>query len=214
MNNIVNLTKCYIETIITMKNQVILILGSALILGIFQEGFIVYGAGAAVMVLVNQVLTNEDISGVNFLIATLPVSKKEYVISRYMGGLISVLVGVVLVTGAYLIVDMFSDRELTLSYIYFLIPAIISAIIIVSINIPVFLKYGALNGRLVLTLVNMAGLFLPILIVEKISTMNVLSIFTSNDNILVLFIILVAMLILYISYCISLNLYNKKEVKK
>lgn len=138
MNNIVNLTKCYIETIITMKNQVILILGSALILGIFQEGFIVYGAGAA----------------------------------------------------------------------------IISAIIIVSINIPVFLKYGALNGRVVLTLVNMAGLFLPILIVEKISTMNVLSIFTSNDNILVLFIILVAMLIIYISYCISLNLYNKKEVKK
>lgn len=214
MNNIVNLTKCYIETIITMKNQVILILASALILGIFQEGFIVYGAGAAVMVLVNQVLTNEDISGVNFLIATLPVSKKEYVISRYMGGLISVLVGAVLVTGAYLIVYMFSDRELTLSYIYFLIPAIISAIIIVSINIPVFLKYGALNGRVVLTLVNMAGLFLPILIVEKISTMNVLSIFTSNDNILVLFIILVAMLILYISYCISLNLYNKKEVKK
>lgn len=215
MSNIVNLTKCYIETIMTMKSQLILVSVCALMIGIFQDGFIAYGSGVAVIVLVNQVLSYEEISGIDFLVATLPISRKQYVVSRYIGGLIAVIVGLILVTGSYLIVHIVSEREITLPYIYFLMTSIITAILIISVNIPVFLKYGALKSRTILTLVNLAGMFAPILIIQNVDFISNTAIkFISNTLLLWLGIILLGVLLLYISYCVSINLYENKEVKK
>ena len=214
MNNVVNLTKNYIETVSAMKKEVILVIVFSLVIGIFDPRFIVYGGGVAVAFLLNQVLSYEDISGVDFLIAVLSIKKKEYVISRYICGFIVTIIAALLVTLSYYAVYLLSKTEIILPYIYFLVVSIISAIIIISVNIPIFLKYGTLKGRYIATLINLSGIFLPMFMVEGLSRFNIFNTIISNPIILVLSLLLLVFIIVGVSYFISIKLYENKEVKK
>lgn len=214
MNNIINLTKGYIETIMTMKKQIIVLIIFGVAIGAFDANFIAYGAGISVMTLVFQVLSVEEISGVDFLVSILPVRKKEYVISRYLGGIISIVIGCVLVTCSYFLLKILGKIEVEIPYINFLATTIISCVIIVAINIPLILKYGAVKGRVFLTFLNIGGVFLPMLLLDILSGNDIFIYIVSNPLTLTVSLLLMGMLLLYISYCITLNLYNKKEVKK
>lgn len=214
MNNVVNLTKNYIETVSAMKKEVILVIVFSLVIGIFDPRFIVYGVGVSVSFLLNQVLSYEDISGIDFLIAVLPIKKKEYVISRYICGFIVTIIATLLVTLSYFAVYLINKTEMMLPYSYFLVVSIISSIIIISVNIPVFLKYGTLKSRYISTLLNLSGVFLPMLMIEGLSRFNILSGIISNPIILVLSLLLLGFIIVCVSYFISIKLYEGKEVKK
>lgn len=214
MNNIINLTKGYIETIFTMRRQLIILIVFGIMLGVYDTSFIAYGAGISIMILVLQVLAVEDASGIDFLVSILPIRKKEYVISRYIGGVIAIVVGTILVTCSYYLAIIFNRPEIQMPYISLLATTIISCMIIVSINIPVVLKCGAVKGRVFVTFLNVAGIFIPIIIAAKLSEYRIFNTIVSNPIILVVFILLIGILILYVSYLISFNLYKNKEVKK
>lgn len=214
MNNIINLTKNYIETVTTMKKEIILVILFAVGIGVFDTRFIVYGVGVSVIFLLNQVLSYEDMSGVDFLIAVLPIKKKEYVISRYICGFIVTIIAALLVTLSYYAVYLLSKTEIILPYSYFLIVSIISAIIIISVNIPIFLKCGTLKGRYISTLINLSGVFLPMFMIEGLSKFDFLNSIINNPRILVLSLLLLGFIIVCVSYFISIKLYENKEVKK
>lgn len=214
MNNIINLTRSYIETIMTMKKQIAILIIFAVGFGIFETSFIAYAAGMSVMILVFQVLAVEEVNGVDFLVSILPVRKKEYIISRYLGGLIAIIVGCILITCSYLLAKILGQMEVEIPYIYFLTTTIISCVIIVAINIPVILKYGSVKGRTVLTFLNIFGIFLPMLLLDKLSENKIFISIVSNPIMLTLSLLLSGIIVLYVSYVIALNLYNKKEIKK
>lgn len=214
MNNIINLTKSYIETIFTMKKQIIFMSIFGVAFGMFDTSFMAYAAVMSVMMLVFQVLCLEESSGADFLVSILPVRKKEYVISRYIGGIMSIIVGCLLVTCTYFLVIIIKDVEVVVPYINLLTTTILSCVMIVSINIPIMLKFGVVKGRVFLTFLNVAGLCLPMLLLDIIGENSIFISIVSNPITLAIALALLVILVLYISYIIALNLYKNKEVKK
>ncbi|MBU3131392.1 ABC-2 transporter permease [Clostridium gasigenes] len=213
MNNIVNLTKGYIETIITIKKQFIFIGIAAVIFGVIGEQFIVYSPAVAVILLVNQVLAYEDISKIDFLVALLPVRKKEYVISRYIGALIALIISIIPMTISYLLANLVNQSGITLSYVYFLIITITSSTVMISAVIPINLKYGQ-KGRLITTLAKLLPLVLAMSMVEVLSSSNTFITIIRDPTTLILGVLVLDIILIFISYFIAAKLYENKEVKK
>lgn len=214
MSNVIKLTKGYIETMLTIRSQLLLIIVISLILGISDDRFILYGSIMGVSVLVNQVLSYEDISGIDFLIAILPVRKKEYVISRYIGGLIAVIISIIILTITYTVSILLKPDALILDYIYFFMISITVSMTMISALIPINLKWGSQRGRILSTLIIIIPFVLAMSMFETLNPSNTFSIIISNSTILMLIVLLLNVVVLFISYFITVKLYEKKEVKK
>lgn len=214
MNNVIKLTKCYIETMMTIKKQVLLVVFASLILAVSSEAGILYGSILAVAILINQSLSYEDISGVDFLVATLPVRKSEYVLSRYMGALIVLILSIIVLTTSYLVSILANSHMPIIGYGYFFIILITVSTIMISVLIPINLKWGSQKGRILSTLMIIVPCISALSIIRNISSNNRFDIFISNPIILILGLILVNMIILGLSYFITVKLYENKEVKK
>ncbi len=157
---------------------------------------------------------NHD-NGYAFLF-TLPISRKLYVMEKYVFSILSIATGTVLslilMVGVSFIKD---DYILTSSEISFVIGYAIGAIVISSIMLPVNLKFGPEKGRIaliVLIAIVMSGVFA----MANISgTMDLTSVYWGIREIPTLLIIgiisVVVLIILSVSYLISCKIMIKKE---
>ncbi len=216
MNNIINLTKMSFTNLKSVYKQIWFIWIVWIGIAIYNPFFLNILLGMSVLLTLYQVMAFEDHNNIDYLIAYLPVKKNEYVLSRFLLGIVSILLSTILLCIVYFVsVKITSLKEISLKLL--LPTSITSAILAMSIIIPLTLKFGINKGRIFMTVIVMIVSTVPVSIMSSISQeskiiysiMNVIN----NLGIPVITIVL-NILIVLISMFISIKLYKNKEVKE
>ncbi|MCI8447475.1 MAG: ABC-2 transporter permease [Eubacterium sp.] len=145
-----------LKLIKTQKTFLIIVAGICVaLLASGKEMSVVFAYVAAVlsMVVVSTVSYDEYNNGMSFLF-TFPVSRKKYVLEKYVFGILSV--AAVLAAGSGLMgvvsavkLQSFQQQEWFLA----LLGAVLTAVLILSLYLPVQLKFGAEKGKIVMFLI-------------------------------------------------------------
>ena len=213
MNNIINLTKMSFTNLKSVYKQIWIIwIGIA----IYNPSFLNILLGMSVLLTVYQVMAYEDHNNINYLISYLPVKRKEYVLSRYLLGIVSILLASILLCIVYFVSTKINPQQ-EMSLDILLPTSIISAILSMSVIIPLVLKFGINKGRLFMTMIGIVVSTIPVSIMSEISEdPKTLETIMNAINALGIPVITVvtSVIILLISIAISINLYKNKEIKE
>lgn len=145
-----------LKLIKTQKTFLIIVAGICVVLlasGKEMSVVLAYAAAVLSMVVVSTVSYDEYNNGMSFLF-TFPVSRKKYVLEKYVFGILSV--AAVLAAGSGLMgvvsaakLQSFQQQE----WLSALLGAVLTAVLILSLSLPVQLKFGAEKGRIVMFLI-------------------------------------------------------------
>lgn len=216
MNNIINLTKMSFTNLKSVYKQIWYIWIVWIGVAIYNPFFLNILLGMSVLLTVYQVMAYEDHNNIDYLISYLPVKRKEYVISRYLLGIVSILLASILLCIVYFVsIKINQSQEMSLNIL--LPTSITSAILSMSVIIPLVLKFGINKGRVFMTIIVMVVSTVPISIMSEISKdsktletiMNVI-----NTLGMPVIAVVISVIILLISIAISINLYKNKEIKE
>ena len=216
MNNIINLTKMSFTNLKSVYKQIWFIWIVWIGVAIFNPFFLNMLFGLSILLTLYQVMAYEDNNGINYLIAFLPVKRSEYVISRYLLGIGSLLLSTIVIYIVYLVSMKINPlKEIPIEI---LLPiSITSAILAMSIIIPLVLKFGINKGRVFMSIIIMIITMTPIYIISDISKNpkmidNIMNII--NNIGIPIIAILINIVIILISVFISIKLYQSKEIKE
>ena len=183
---------------------------------IFNPFFLNMLFGLSILLTLYQVMAYEDNNGINYLISFLPVKRSEYVISRYLLGIGSLLLSIIVIYIVHLVSTQINPlKEVPIKI---LLPiSITSAILAMSVIIPLVLKFGINKGRVFMSIIIMVIAMAPISIISYISKNpkmidNIMNII--NNIGLPIIAILINIVMILISICISIKLYQNKEIKE
>lgn len=214
MENIINLTKMSLNNLSSIIKTILIVIIVWIGIAMINQAFFNMIFGMGTYLLLMQVMAYEDTYGIDNLIAKLPVSKNEYVISRYVLGIIISAIFMVLSVLIYYILNSILELNLTLGI--FILIGFVTSMLAMSVIIPVILKFGINKGRMVVTILTVLIVVVPTGIMTSIwenkefmsKIMNVVG------NIGVPFILIISsLLILMISIIISFRVYKSKEIK-
>lgn len=214
MENIINLTKMSLNNLSSIIKTILIVIIVWIGIAMINQAFFNMIFGMGTYLLLMQVMAYEDTYGIDNLIAELPVSKNEYVISRYVLGIIISAIFMVLSVLIYYMLNSILELNLTLGI--FILIGFVTSVLAMSVIIPVILKFGINKGRMVVTILTVLIVVVPTGIMTSIwenkefmsKIMNVVG------NIGVPFILIISsLLILMISIIISLRVYKSKEIK-
>lgn len=216
MNNIINLTKMSFTNLKSVYKQIWYIWIIWIGIAIYNPSFLNILLGMSVLLTVYQVMAYEDHNNINYLISYLPVKRKEYVLSRYLLGIVSILLASILLCIVYFVSTKINPSQV-MSLDILLPTSIISAILSMSVIIPLVLKFGINKGRLFMTMIGIVVSTIPVSIMSEISEdPKTLETIMNAINTLGIPVITVvtSVIILLISIAISINLYKNKEIKE
>ena len=214
MNNVINLTKMSFTNLKSVYKQIWYIWIVWIGVAIYNPFFLNILLGMSVLLTVYQVMAYEDHNNINYLISYLPVKRNEYVLSRYLFGIVSILLSVVLLCIVYFVSIKINDLQ-GISLNLLLPISITSAILSMSIIIPLVLKFGINKGRVFMSIIVMVVSTIPVSLASGISQdskmletiMNIINSFG-----IPLITIIINAIILVVSIAISINLYKNKEI--
>ena len=212
MRNVINLVNLSLNNFLSVKMMALFIVVAFGGASLFNPGFSSMLVGMITYVIAYQTMAYEDSYGIDHMISHLPVTRNEYVISRYIFGIITIVGASILCALIFFISKKMNLVDLTgIDYKMILYIGIISAVVLVSILIPVLLYFGMKKGRIATIFIFMVIGMIPSLVIDDIETaMNILN-KLSEMNINLLSGVL-TILILLISYFITRFLYEKKEI--
>ncbi|WP_024621454.1 ABC-2 transporter permease [Metaclostridioides mangenotii] len=115
MNNVMNITKLSYTNLWSMRKMLVSILIFIPIsaLNLFILNMII---PITVYNFTYQVMAYEDKDSIDTLISYLPVTKKEYILSRYVLAFINLLIGITFFTLGYIFILMVKNTLLSLAY--------------------------------------------------------------------------------------------------
>lgn len=216
MNNIINLTKMSFTNLKSVYKQIWFIWIVWIGVAIFNPFFLNMLFGLSILLTLYQVMAYEDNNGINYLISFLPVKRSEYVISRYLLGIGSLLLSIIVIYIVYLVSTQINPlKEVPIKI---LLPiSITSAILAMSVIIPLVLKFGINKGRVFMSIIIMVIAIAPISIISDISKNpkmidNIMNIINNIGMPIIVIIINIVMIL--ISIFISIKLYQNKEIKE
>ena len=214
MSSIINLTKMSFTNLKSVYKQIWYIWLVWIGVAIYNPFFLNILLGMSVLLTVYQVMAYEDHNNIDYLISYLPVKRNEYVLSRYLFGIISILLSSILLCVVYFIslkINELQDISLNL-----LLPtSITSAILSMSLIIPLVLKFGINKGRVFMSIIVMVVSTIPVSLMSRINQdskmletiMNII-----NGLGMPLLTVIINIIILVVSIAISINLYKSKEI--
>lgn len=216
MSNIINLMKLSFNNFLSIKKSVLLLIICFSIAAATNPAFSVMLIGMITYVIAYQTMAYEDSYGINYLISYLPVTKKEFVLSRYLFNLVMMVIACLYYTVLYLFSKQFNIAQvngINLDYKSILYAGIFISVLLISVCIPLLLKFGIVKGRTMMTLVFMVIIIIPSFTFVHESSNEIISLsekIASINGDLLLFI--VSIICLSISYIITCKIYNKKEL--
>ena len=215
MKNIINLVKMSYSNLTAVKNilliSIIIFIAGSIINPIFLNMLI----GIIVYQMTYQVIAYEESYGIDYLIASLPVTKKEYITSRYIFGLTSTIISILIFTITYRLVLRFSSESYNImDFKIMLAVGIVSSVVLVSVLIPSILKFGIVKGRVFLTVAGLAIVMAPASLISAMVEEKEVMIFLSNINEIGIgtICLIVSAVVLIISYISSQKIYKNKQV--
>lgn len=209
MNNIINLVKKEFLTVNLLHPRYLLVTIMAIAYSIFIPRFITLSYYMLTMIIIISSFYIDELSKGNYLTYSLPVSKKEYIISKYIFSLISILGIVLLVSiGNFIGSTIFSIGKAPLfSFKITLLFGISVCLCMVGIIIPVILKFAYKNSATIFTMIMLAISFSASSLLDKLSQTISLNI---NNIAIIAFV--ASFLLFFASFFVSTILINKKEI--
>ena len=215
MNNIINLTKMSFTNLKSVYKQIWYIWIVWIGVAIYNPFFLNILLGMSVLLTLYQVMAYEDHNNIDYLISYLPVKRKDYVLSRYLLGIVSILLSSILLCIVYFIsIKITSSQEISLNLL--LPTSITSAILSMSVIIPLVLKFGINKGRVFMSIIVMVVSTVPVSIMSGISqnSKTIDSIMNLINTLgMPIITVIINVFIILISTVISINLYKNKEIK-
>ena len=215
MKNIINLVKMSYSNLNAVKSILLISITLFIAGSVINPIFLNMLIGIIVYQMTYQVIAYEESYGIDYLISTLPVKKKEYITSRYIFGLTSIIISILIFTITYRFVLNFSSKSYDIiDFKTMLIIGIASSIVLVSVLIPSILKFGIVKGRVFITVVGLSIVMAPASLISAMVEEKDAMIFLSKINeigIETIFLVL-SIIVLIISYIISQNIYKNKQV--
>ena len=216
MSNVINLTKMSFTNLKSVYKQIWYIWLIWIGVAIYSPFFLNILLGMSVLLTVYQVMAYEDHNNIDYLISYLPVKRSEYVISRYLFGFISILLSSLLLCIVYFVSIKINDLQ-GISLNLLLPTSITSAILSMSVIIPLVLKFGINKGRVFMSIIVILVSTMPLSLMSDISQdsktletiMNII-----NSVGMPLITVVINIIILLVSIGISINLYKNKEIKE
>lgn len=178
-------------------------------------------AYVAVMVisLLTTTISFDDMENGTSFLMTMPVSRKEYVKSKYLLGVVSLILGVVLSIAVVTAVTFLKGDTLDVNGLMLIVCLLwLVMIVLMSVLIPVQLKFGSINGKAVLMCIiigSMLVLAAMILVLRNYSE-ETLNFFVNeimkNMALMTAAGIFGTVIILAISYMMSVKIMKKREL--
>ena len=210
-----------IKDILNMKNymkQLVLVLIFFIAYGIFLKNGTFVGTMITLM-LSMQVITTmsyDEYAKWDKYALTMNINRKDIIISKYIFFTISIIIGIVVGITTSIAINQIAKLDTGMNEIIvtsIVVPCVFA--ILFSIIIPVVFKNGVEKGRIVMMIV----LFIPAVLVAaivKISENNNIPMPNGPTldmifNFGLIGVILLTIISIFMSYKISLSIYNKKE---
>lgn len=214
MNNIKNLLKLHYSSIFALKKTALIILALAVFMTISNNdgSMLPFGAALLVMVLNYNSLAYESNSKSDFLIYSLPVKPKEYVLSKYIFGFVNVIISIIFADVLYMVLNMFnyiSQQDIPVGIIN--IAVIIVGMIIVDIVNPIAIVVGFNKARIILIFLAIMPICFSSTIVFALSKIDFFNINISM-GIMETIVAIVGVILTTASYFITAHLYERKDV--
>ena len=183
MKNIINLVKMSYSNLNAVKSILLISIILFIVGSIINPIFLNMLIGIIVYQMTYQVIAYEESYGIDYLIASLPVTKKEYITSRYIFGLTSTIISILIFTVTYRLVLTFSSKSYDIiDFKTMLTVGIASSIILVSVLIPSILKFGIVKGRVFITIVGLSIVMAPASLISAMAEEKEAMIFLSKIN--------------------------------
>ena len=202
----------------TQGRSVLIILAIAvfmLLAGNNKNFVIVYANMIFVMFGVTTLNYDALDNGYSFLF-TLPITRKLYVIEKYVFSFISVAIGVVLSFVLMIAANIIEKQYIiTTSDVYLALFYAIGAILFLVIMLPVELKFGPEKGRIAMFAI-FAAVMACVLVLKKVSdSMDFSHLLVQLSTLTPITIMgasgILAIVMLFISYMLSCRIMEKKE---
>lgn len=217
MSNILPLVKNQFNTMYAARKQTGVFVIMSIILPIIQPTMIMWSGFFIGVILMLNTMSYEYKSGIDNLIATLPVKAEEFILSRYILGLILSGIAMLLCATMYgvnnIIGNISSISAIGLDGI--LISLGLVVVVLIALLIPVQTIFGPEKGRLIMLMFAMIPMLGSMYILEDggVKLAKIMTyIMGMNKLLLVVGVALVITLIIYISFLITCNVYRKKEI--
>jgi len=190
---------------------VMLIAFAVLFIPMGNESFI---SGMIVLVFAMMVITTmsyDDLARWDTYALTMPISRKEVVLSKYLLLLMLDLTGVVLALALAFVGSFFRGTGITVETLLGILIVLMIAVIFGSVLIPMIYKFGTEKARLMIILCAA----IPTAVVLVLGQLNIPFPAIGNEE-TVFWTIMIAMafislVVFFASYFISVKIYQKKE---
>ena len=208
MRKILNLLFLQFETVFALKKYMILIIAMGIFLGFIIPEMMTFGGALFIMATCYSTAFYEEKSKMNYLIYSLPIKPKEYILSRYIfvaiNTLIATIVSLVLYTGLIsLNIVTISELGPLWPFIYIMIGI---GIFVMTILIPLELTLGFEKGRIAMVFLVVFPMVFSTELIKYLPNINF-------DMLIVKILIVLCIFTLILSsYFITSNLYAKKDI--
>ena len=161
-------------------------------------------------------ISYDDYDNGNAFLFTLPFSRKEYVLSKYLFGLLLCLFGILLSTILIIVQNVFILGSVNFeAMISSQVGTMVSSVLILSLMFPLQFKFGSEKSRVALIAVVGIVFFLitvSVKLFEHVSLdLSFLSFIWNNEFILLSILFIVMIVFIYISIHMSIRIMMKKE---
>ena len=204
------------EFIVTLKNNKysLIIIPVFLAIGIINEQLMFMMIVPALFsILPLGTMTYDEISHWNLYVQALPVSKKKIVTSKYLTVVTLAVFSAFLIGGIMLIVRNFYTYTDNDTILFMIVCSLFIGMLIPCISIPINYKFGTSRGRFIYMIIvgMICGAFPNIILSNSSPIIKKIAELAGKPALLALIVVGSISLMMFISWMISVKIYEKKE---
>ena len=208
MRRIINLILLQFQTVFELKKYMLLITAMALFMAIIQPDMLPFAGALFIMATCYNTAFYEEKSKINYLIYSLPIRGREYILSKYIFVAINTFISMAISAIIYICMVYFNiiDKTTMVPLWAFMIMLLGIGIFMMSILTPLEILLGFEKARIALVFLTVFPVVFSTNIVAILPTINL------NNNIFKVLIVLCVVTLILASYFITSNMYVKKDL--
>lgn len=209
MKDLANLIKMYYYSVYAIRKSIGVIIVLSIVMSFWDTSLIPFSAALIVMGMTYSSAAYEDKNKMNYLIYSLPVEPKRFVLSKYIYGFINTIISLVISNILFLIIKNLSrGNTIDFGIVFINSSVIFIGTVITILVVPLALIIGFEKGRFIIVFLAI----LPMCITNSVSNSIKLPVINISTSMVILMAALILITLTLISYFITSNLYAKKEI--
>lgn len=208
MRRIINLILLQFQTVFELKKYMLLITAIAIFMAIIEPDMLPFAGALFIMATCYNTAFYEEKSKINYLIYSLPIKEKEYILSKYIFVAINTFISMAISAIIYIGMVYFNilDKTTMVPLWAFMLMLLGIGIFMISILTPLEILLGFEKARIALVFLTVFPVVFSTNIVSFLPTVNL------NNNIFKVLIALCVVTLILSSYFITSNMYVKKDI--